>query len=323
MKIINFCIAVLLFVSFGNISAQNTLSKSDDLGRIILNTYVSDQVEGLPAGAKKMLENKINSITSKHGMGGSALNPRFIMTPNITVLSKDITPTTPPMIALNLEITFYVGDGIDGIKFSSRSVEVKGVGKNENKAYMSAIKRINTSNPAFKALIEDGKEKIIEYYNSNCDFIIKRAKTLSVQNKHDVALMQLTSVPEVCKECFDKCMDEVEPIYKKQIDRDCKMKLAEAKNAWNQGQDLDAAIGAGHFLSGIEPESACYDEAQALVATISKRVKELDQRNWNFKLKKHDDQVDLHEQTIEAARQVGVAHGENQPETVYNIDSWF
>ncbi|MEJ6776572.1 MAG: hypothetical protein QNK85_04530 [Crocinitomicaceae bacterium] len=317
----------LLFVGFisTNINAQNKKGKSDDLGRIVLNSYIAPQAEAIPSHAKRMLLNKLSQVTSYNGMGGSSLNPRFILTPNITVLTKDITPTAPPMHALTLEVTFYIGDGIDGKLFANSSLQIKGVGQNENKAYIAALKRINPKNPALKDLIVEGKEKIIEFYNSQCDFFIKEAKTLEGQNKFEAAILKLTSVPDVCKECYDKCMDAVAPIYQKQIDRECKMKLAEAKNAWSTGQDAAGADNASEYLAGIDPNASCFGEVKKLTSQIAARIKALDQREWNFKLKQQQDDVNIQKATIKAARDIGVAYGNNQPDVnvTYNTVGWW
>lgn len=317
---------LLAFVGFfaNNIQAQNNKGKADDLGRIVLNSYVSDQIEGMPGAAKRMLKNKLSQIASRNGMGGSSLNPRFIITPNITVLSKDITATAPPMTALNLSITFYIGDGIDGKLFASTSIPLKGVGTNETKAYIGALKYINPNHPDLKNLIEEGKTKIIKYYNSQCDFIIKEAQALESQKEFEAAILKLTSVPDVCKECYNKCMDAVAPIYQKQIDRECEMKLSEAKNAWSTGQNMEAANNASNYLSGIDPNSACFPEVKKLTEEIAARIKELDQREWDFKLKKQQDEVDKRKAEIRAARDIGVAYGNNQPQTVtYNTYGWW
>lgn len=317
-------IAILLVIASINSNAQNKTGKADDLGRIALNAYVAPQVEGLPSSAKKMLKNKMNQIATKSGMGGSAFSTRFIITPNITVLTKDLTATAPPMTAMTLEVTLYIGDGYDGTMFASESIEVKGVGTNETKAYIAAIKQIKPGNPAILDFVNAGKAKIIEYYNSRCDFIIKEAQTLEAQNEFEAAILKLTTVPEVCKECFDKCMDAVAPIYQKQIDRECELKLAEAKNSWNSGQDVKAANAASEYLSGIEPRAACFNEAIALSEKIAKRIKELDQREWDFQLKQQQDEVDIRKATIKAARDIGVAYGNNQPKSItYNVRGWW
>jgi hypothetical protein len=304
--------------------AQNTKGKSDDLARIALNTYIPDQIEGLTPGARNSLETKLSQIATANGMGGSVFNPRFIITSNIVVLTKDITPTAPPMQAYTLEITLYIGDGIEGTLFASHSVTLKGVGENETKAYMAALKNLKTNDPQYQTFIEKGKTKIIEYYNSRCDFIIKEAQSLASQSQYDAAIYKLTGVPEVCADCFNKCMDAVAPIFQQRIDKDCLIRLAAANNIWSANQDVNSANSAGEVLAFIDPQAACYKDAQALTEKMAKRVLEIDKREWNFKLKVQQDGVDISKAAISAARDVGVAYGNGQPQSVvYNTRGWW
>ncbi len=258
----------MLFLIIGlttnNIKAQNKKGKTDDLGRIIINSYVSPQVEGLPSSAKKMLNNKLSQIATRNGMGGSSLNPRFIITPNITVLTKDITATAPPMTALTLEITFYIGDGIDGTLFASTSIELKGVGANETKAYISALKRIKPTHPDLKFLMEEGKTKIIEYYNSKCEFIQKEALVKADKKEYNEAIFSLLAVPEVCKECYMSSQDLTVEIFKMKMENECKeyiqkAKVAKANNEWDEAASL---------LTTILPDVSCFDDAQSLLKEI-------------------------------------------------------
>jgi hypothetical protein len=322
MKKIIFIIGFFLlkFVLF----AQNNQGKSDDAGRIALTSVVSDQIEGLTPPAQSNLLNKLNQIASRNGIGGSTLNNRFIITANVVVLTKDITPTAPPMQAFTLEVTLYIGDGLEGTLFSSTSVTLKGVGETETKAYFAALKNLKVADPKFQSFIEQGKNKIIEYFNSQCDFILKEADMLVSRNEFDAAIAKLVSIPEVCKECFDKAMDKIGPIYQQQIDRECKVFLAEAKNLWNSNQDMYGAEQASYFLGRIEPNSVCFNEALEFSNIIAKRVLELDKREWDFKLKQQQDDVDIQKATIQAARDVGVAYGNNQPQNViYDYRGWW
>lgn len=304
--------------------AQNKAGKLDDLGRVVLNSYISSDVGDMSSSAKKMLSNKLGQIVTKNGIGGSSLNPQFIITPAVIVMSKDLTSTAPPMTALVLDVTLYIGDGIEGTKFASTSIQVKGVGTNETKAYISALKGINSKNSDIADFIVEGKTKIMEYYNTKCDFIIKEAKVLEDANQYDAAILKLSSVPDVCKECYEKCLDAIGPIYQKQIDRECTIKLAEAKNHWSAAQDEAAAKAASKHLAKIDPEAACYEEAQALAGQIGKKVKELNDREWDFEMKKYEDGVDIAKQRIAAAKAVGVAYGNNQPKAVtYNTKGWW
>ncbi len=316
-------LSLLMIIGY-NAYSQNTLGKSDDAARITLAAYVPQQIDKMPDAARSILANKLNQIVTQNGMGGAANNERFIITANVNVISKDLTATAPPMTALVLEVTLYIGDGFVGTKFSSTSISVKGVGESETKAYISALKGISPTNSNIQSFVGNGKSKIIEYYNSKCDFIIKEAQTLVSQNNFEEAIFKLTSVPEVCKDCYDKCMDAVGPIYQKQIDRECKSKLMEANTAWNAAQDSYGADTAGGILAQIDPNASCYKEALALSNKIAQRIKEIDQRDWKLQLKEQQDNVDIQKATIKAIRDIGVAYGNGQPKTVtYNVRGWW
>lgn len=316
-KIILFVVMTALF------SLTRAQNQKNDIGRIVLNVVVPENVEGLTGATRSNLQNKLAQIATKNGMGGSTFNPRFVLAANVVVISKDITPTAPPMHAYSLEVNLYIGDGIEGTKFASTSVILKGVGETETKAYSMALKGLKTEDPNYQSFIESGKKRIVEYYSSKCDFILKEADQLSARSQYDAAISKLVSVPEVCQECYNKAMDAVQPIYKAKIDKQCLIDLSLARNAWSAGQNMEAANNAGLFLSRIDPMSSCYAEAKTLSSEIAKRVLELDKREWDFKLKQQQDQVDIERATIEASRDIGVAYGENQPNSViYNYDVW-
>jgi len=211
MKKIFILLIGLLLINSGISFSQNNENKADDAARIAITPQVSDQE--IPASAKKMLMNKMRQICTKNGLSGDSENPFFVMDASVDVLSKEITPTAPPMHALNLQINFYI-KGADGNVYSETSYSTKGVGKNETKAYIQGLKNINTSRGQFKAFVEKGKTKIIEYYNSQCDFVLSKGKALQKQGNNGEAIKVLKSVPSVCKECYDMAMEvlsEIEP----------------------------------------------------------------------------------------------------------------
>jgi hypothetical protein len=319
-------ISIILSVVLGlHVFAQNTEKKLDDSERITLAAYVPQRINDMPEDARATLSNKLNQLISQNGFAGSTANERFILTSNIVLLSKDITATAPVMHAYTLEVSLYIGDALEGKKFASHSVKLKGVGETETKAYLAALKNLKTSDKSYQEFIETGKKRILEYFNSQCEFIIKEAQSYESRNQYEVALYQLTSVPTACKECYDKCINMVGPIYQKQIDRQCKKELIEATSVWNSTLNAEGAEMASRYLANIEPNSSCYKDAQALVKEIGKRIKELDQREWNFKLKQQQDNVDIQKATIKAARDIGVAYGNNQPDVRYEtvIYGWW
>lgn len=316
---------LILTVSFTNcFYTQNSADQAGDANGIVLATVVPNQIEELNESSRKFLANKLNQIVSKNGVKGSFYNQRFIITTNVNVISKDLTASAPPMHAYNLEVSFFIGDGTNGTLFSSTSMNYKGVGQSETKAYRSALKSINTSDARFERFITEGKNKIIEFYNAQCDIILKEAEMLESQNNFEGALAKLLSVPSVCKDCFEKTSLKAGAVYQKYLDRQCDIYMNKAKAIWASNQSEDGAREAAELLSLIDPDAKCATDASKMLDSmyedIKKRVKDLDQREWDYKLKEQLQESDR----IEAMKQVGVAYGENQPQNVtYNYRGWF
>ncbi|MEO3402491.1 hypothetical protein AAFN85_01215 [Mucilaginibacter sp. CAU 1740] len=316
-KIITMCLALLWFAT---VHAQTNTSKNEsDFGRIILAAYVSPQVENMPEGAKNMLSNKLNQLITAGGMGGNAANQRFIITANTVVVTKDITSTAPVMTALSLDIIFYIGDGVEGNKYASTTVSIKGVGTNETKAYIAAIKNVNAESPSLQAFLKTGKEKIVQYYKTRCDFIMKEAQAQANQGNYDKALYIVTSVPEVCKECYVKSVDAIPALYKKQINKDCQIKLSQAKAAWAANQSYEGAKAAGDIVSEIDPTSACFGEVKTFINQIGKGIKDENNNVWKYTFKEQQNQLDV----IKAARDVAIAYATHQPDISYSVTTWW
>jgi hypothetical protein len=286
------------------ITQVNAQVKLDDFGRIVLNTYLPDNI-AIPSEAKNLLLTKLNQITSNNGMGGSQANPRFIITANVNVGTKDIIAGPPQMIAQNIDITLFVGDAVTNTIFSNTTLSLKGVGTNENKAFIEAFKTMNPKNKDIVAFLEEGKTKIINYYSTNCDFIIKEAQTLVKQEKYDEAIYQLSLVPDVCQDCYFKCLDTLGSIYQKKIDADCKIKLNEAKLIWASAQNPLGAEKTGDILSAINPMASCQGEIDAFIKKIDAKLKADEKEKWEFKMKQYTDKIAAHKEQVRIAEEKG------------------
>lgn len=300
------------------LSVTMTFAQQNNKEYLPLSVWIPDNIEGMPKAAKNNLENKLNQIIVANGVSGKVKNSQFIITANVVVQTKDILPTAPPMQAYTLEITLYIGDGVEGKSYASYSTTVKGVGENETKAYMAALKQIKTTDPNYQAFIDKGKSKIIDYYTSHCDKIISEAKSLATQNKFDEAIWKLTSVPDACTPCWNKCVTAIAPIFQQQIDYTCKQKLAEANNAWNTTQDYDAAERAAAILKEIDPKASCFNEAKLLGSKISKKIQEANNREFKLELA----EVENDKALINAYRDIGVAYANSMAETFSYVIFW-
>lgn len=305
-------IAIVLFACLNGMA-----QKAEDAGRIAIAPFIPADSE-LPIAVKKQLENKLKSAVSKGGLSSSGIESRFIITPNIIEVGKEITPSAPPMVVYSLEAYLYVGDAVAQKTFGTTTVTLKGVGQTETKAYLAAFKMLRPNSPQLQELIKSSKLKIVEYYNSQCDIIIKQAQTLSANNEDEAAVAKLMTIPEECNECYAKVMEATKPIYKKYINRECTVALAASKAAWNSSQDYAGAQKAAEHLGTIDPSAACYAEAQAYSAEIGAQVKKLTDRDWDFQMQL----LDLEKQEINAWKEVGVAYGKGQPEKEVVVKGW-
>jgi hypothetical protein len=249
------------------------------------------------------------------------------------------------MIASKLNITLYIGDGIDNVQFSSYNMSLKGVGTNENKSLIDAFNNVKVKSSDLEQFIKSGTSKIVQYYASKCDFILSNAESLVRQGKYDEAIFDLSLVPEVVKDCYLKSRERLVIYFKQKIDADCNQKLNKAKSIWASSQNHTGAIEASNILFLIQPGSSCEAQVSDLVAQIKQKI-DADQRAaWEFKLKQYEDQLKRENQLIQFAREdaakqyeldkirsenfakIAIEFAKNQPKTVnyttYNRINWW
>jgi len=307
-------ITIIIYTIFISVcaTAQNNLDKTDDLERIALSVIVPKQVEGIPDHAQSLLESRLMQAATNSGLGGDEFVSPFALTAKMEVLTKDITSTAPPMEAYTFEVYFYMVDNIERIVLSSISLSAKGVGTNKNKAYTNAIRNLNFKNRDFDNFLDSGKEKIIRYYNDKCDVVIARAKSLAARRQFEDAIFTLSTIPEVCEECYLKALDAIEPIYQEYIEFECEAYLNMANVYFAANPNATGASQAADILSLLTPGSPCFKNASGLISKIETKMRSDEDRNWNFAERVWGDQVDLERRRINAYKEVGVAFGENQ-----------
>ncbi len=312
MKKLVLILLVLLIANSGN-----TQIKADDIGIIVLNSYLPNSIN-LPEEAKNILLNKLTQITTNNGIAGSQINPRFIITANINVGTKDIIAGPPQMIAQNIDVILFIGDAIDNVIFSNTTLSLKGVGTNENKAFIDAIKNINPKSKAVMSLLEEGKNKIINYYNAQCDYILTEASTLAKQVKFDEAIYNLSVIPKVCKDCSNKASTLIESIYQQKINSICIEKYNQAKIIWAGVQNISTAATALNTLTGINPNASCNTDIQVLIKEINSKLIADEKVQLELIMKKYNDKIRLEEKQIDAIKEIAVEFAKNQQKKIFN-----
>ena len=304
-KIFSICIAALMSATMFAAETQY----------LPISVYAMDDQESFPQGAKAMIENKLTQLLTRNGIAGLDYMGQFVLTVTTTPLDKDIIAGPPMKISEKMEMNLYIVDAYAKTIFSSTSFTVRGLGETENKCYLNAISRMPLQTPQIAQFIQEGKEKIIGYYDHEGEALIKKAQYLAKQKKYDEALFWVALIPQQSKH-YDAALAAGQAIYQQYINNECNVNLAAARQAWAAHQNANGAEAAGEFLAKILPDAACYGDAMALYKEIKGKV--LD--DWKFEMKQYQDGVDLEKQRIEAARAVGVAYGTHQPSKEVNID---
>ncbi len=296
-KITGFFLVVLLAGTM--LYSQSNLGRTDDLGRLAIAALVPEEA-GIPAGARRMLQNKMIQIATQNGLGAMEERAQFAMVPVVSVITQDVTPTAPPQMSITIELSLYIVDAVSQNIFSQTSMQLRGVGRTEDAAYSQALRNLNPRQGQFRGFVETGKTRIVEYYNAQCDVIISASQALASQQQYEEALFLLMSVPDVSRECFHLCMNLTADIYTQYANQKCQEYLAGARAAW-AAKELDKVA---ENLSIITPDMDCYEQAQELVATVTHAVEAEGAGSWDFKMKKYDDEVSMQRLKVEAGRDV-------------------
>jgi len=281
-----------------------------------LTVAVEDLLEPFPPTAKVQITNQLNKMLVNQGMASMNDNGQFILTAFMVPQDKDVLPGPPMQIIERMDVNLYIADVAQQTVLATTSQTVKGIGRDETRAYMDAIKHLNISSDAVAQFLKEGKDKILAYYESETPRILKEALALSEMHQYEQALYKVVVVPSQCSH-YDEALQTCLTIFHAYQDHACQQLLQQARMAWAAEQNAIGANKAGEYLGQIYPDAACYGEAMELYNEIKAKVLE----DWHFQMKIYQDGVDLEKQRIEAARQVGIAYGNHQ-QPVTNYMGW-
>ncbi len=274
-----------------------------------------EQEEDIPSDVNNMLVQKLITAITTDGIVASPEYDRFFVTGKITHIHKDVVPGPPMSHAIHSTLTLYIGDAVSKKIYATTSFELRGVGTSESRAFINAFRLLNRNNNKIADFTRQGREKIVNYYNSEYPVLLRQARQAASVGEFEKALMIATSIPECCTG-YDQAASLTLSMYKKNLSRVNQILLAKARAEWSASPDAYGAKQAQEYLILIDPDATCYPDAINLSEEIKKVVKE----NWDFEeKKKYSDEVETDRLKIEAARAVGVAFGNGQKETTTNL----
>ena len=198
----------------------------NEASRIAIKVEMPQNID-LKTDASNILFNRLNQAVALNGLG--AASGKFLLVPRVTLLSKDVTTTIPQQFVVEMEVFLFIVD-VTQRPFCKESIVIKGIAENESKAVLKAVSSLQARNPSLKNLIVRGKDKIVAYYNTECDVLLKKAESLIARKMYYDAVVELESVPLLNNNvsCFEKSLQMLE-----QIDQSIRL---EAKDKMEQGE---------------------------------------------------------------------------------------
>ena len=195
-----------------------------------ISVYAADNQESFPQGAKAMIENKLTQLLTRNGIAGLDYMGQFVLTITTTPLDKDVIPGPPAKIAEKMEMNLYIVDTYAKTIFSATSFSVRGLGETENKCYLNAISHMPLQNPQVTKFINEGKQKIIDYYDHEGEAMLKKANYLAKKKEYEEALWIVSLIPQQSKH-YDAALQAGLDIYQQYINNECNIYLAAARQA--------------------------------------------------------------------------------------------
>ncbi len=286
-----------IIVLFMTLLPMTVFCQTTDIDRLTIGAVMPDY-ENIPVEALQNLETRIQSLVTSQGVADNLSAERFVITARVDVTTKDITQTAPPKVSMKMDVTFIIGDIVEDKIYGTHTMSIAGIGINETKAYITAFQRIKSNNPALQKFVSDSKQKILDFYNGNCPFIISSAEQKASMGQYDEAITQLITVPSVCADCYAQCQTKSLEVYEQRraneqekLDHAGRELIRQARSAWNVKHDYECAQKALDLLAQVDPDASCVGEADALVSEIDAHLRKKEAAQWEFKMRQYEDNL--------------------------------
>lgn len=288
--------------------------------QIVLTPYVVHDAN--TPTADKILIDKLNRIVSRYGVSSQGVQTPFIITGHAIELNKETTATVPPHTAVDISLTLYIGNGEEGVLFSTCNMELRGVGDSEDKAYASAFKRIKVDDPDIDDAIREAQTRIAEYYEVHGPQLIEKASQLAAAGDYGEAYATLLRIPPVCPQ-YQQAQQLVMEFVSRESDANNRRIIDRARAAWSANPTETGAAEARDILAQVtNPGKAVRGEVAALTGEIASRLQNVADAERRAEAQRQRDAHAEQMASIESAKKVAIARAQNQPTYHYHFHWW-
>lgn len=253
--------------------------------QISITPMVPDEL-GLNENLSNTLKQRLLQMATINGLGASS--GEFLLTANIIPMEKEVIPTAPPQVKVNLEVSVYAIGVAEQIIIDEYSFEVGAMGDNENNAMGKAFRKINPRKPEIKSFMASVREKIEKYYIDRTPVLIAKAQQLADREEYDKALSILATIPESVGE-YLTVTEMMRSVHQQMIDKYALRSIQEAKN----NMILKKYPEALDCLLYVDPMSSHTKEAKEMISQIQNNIEARDNAAYAARIKEQEQKMEM------------------------------
>lgn len=258
--------------------------------------------------ALKLLKNKLTSAMSKNNMSMSDYSGIIISAETIVIDQHVVEGGMKNIYTYNINLTLSIIQAFTSYTFNSVEITLKGEGYSKEKAIIASIRNLSPENKHLTHFLKESGARIINYYTTNAENILSKARILANTKEYDAAIALLSSYPQQLpkSEIFNKTTIDV---YKSYQHENCLNYLQKAKGAYALG-NYDESI---DLLIQIDMTSPCAKEADHLATQIRKSIDAENLRKLNLYNKELQLKQNMELRRIQLIENIAKAYYKNQP----------
>ena len=288
------------------------------VGQVKLNIMLP---EGLPENSKNVLHNKMVAMTSVNGVGSVDASPILCIIPTFAEMNHDITATVPAKHKIKYDFNVWVANLETGEVFASAQQELLGIGDSEELALDNAMSAISPNDNKWQEMLKTAQDRIIEFYNTNGDRLIKEAQGYIGVNDYSKAMLILNNIPMACGEVYDRALEVKNNALDQYFQNDAEYLISKMKAYLALPRDDENGF-SYDFLAVyamVPPNSKAKAEADALYAQyvkslddIAQKNMEKQQREWEAEQKRLDREAEIRLVEAQAAAEIQKEHNAHE-----------
>ena len=301
-------VAILLCIVKSNGQQTNDLSAIKLYNN---RTYVEMANSTLPPGVAGRLFRKTTQLINQTGVAEIGYST-FFLAPKLDVISvsEDNAGISKVYLAecelyLSVNRVSFNENLSGGATFNSISKKIHGSGMNENDAIINALNNISANDKELVDFLQSTKQKISNYFKTNCNDVIKQAESALAKDDYSQAIALFYSVPSNAP-CYEKALARSEGVYAKYVEDDCNKKLLQLKAfvalAESNRKYYDSAMA---LMEKINPvPGPCYSQVEAVLDKVEGRLADEQKQQWELEKKTLSDDAEVKKEMYKAMGEI-------------------